>query len=80
MLKSPNAIELVDQWDVNEYEKDIVTKLIVDYDNTSPDKPIYVELNDMKGDFVIGSICAALSLKQALELSNALLRMYSHKE
>lgn len=76
MLKSINGIALTDQWDENEYEKDIKTVLKADYDDSNVDKPVYIELSDIKdNDTVIDSICIALSNEQALWLARSLLKM-----
>jgi Zn-finger nucleic acid-binding protein len=79
MIKSENGLILVDKWDEDQFEKDIKTILVLDYDNLGEDKPIYLELKDVKGEDVVDSICIALSRQQILQLRNSLMAMYQEE-
>jgi hypothetical protein len=79
-MKSPDSLILIDQWDEGVFEKDIKTQLILDCDPEDKQKPVYIELNDMKGEYIIDSICIALSYEQAFQLSRKLMKMVYDKE
>lgn len=77
-MKSKYAIILHDQWDADTTEKDIETKMIVDYDETNTDKPVFIEIQDVDNDagkVIIGSMPIALSKEQAITLAKALTEM-----
>lgn len=79
-LKSYNGIILEDKWDENEFEKDVKTVMIADYDETNENSPVYIELLDVKDNKTIGSICIAISRVQAKELAQSLNSMVINKQ